>query len=206
MLTKKQLEIFHIFQKKLFEEISWKEVKKLSGQKSSSIIQNSIKSFLEEGLITERRVGTSKFYKINIFNSKVFTYLELFNREMLPKHIVDSLIEFENDLSKHFSFYSIVVFGSYSDNQQTRNSDLDVAIFVDSESKKNIVEAVLRSFSLKSLIKIDGQIITKTEFLKMLSVDYENLGKQIVKKHLAFYNSGIFYSLLKKAVKNGFDF
>jgi len=38
----------------------------------------------------------------------------------------------------------------------------------------------------------------------MLKADNENLGKQIARKHLAIYNSNIFYSLLKKGIKDGF--
>ena len=44
------------------------------------------------------------------------------------------------------------------------------------------------------------------EFLEMLMVDEENLGKQIARKHLSIYNPHIFYSLLKKGIKNGFRY
>ena len=57
---------------------------------------------------------------------------------------------------------------------------------------------------LKSLIKLDGHVITKDEFLEMLRVDYENLGKEIVRKHLVIHNPVIFYSLIKEGIKNGF--
>ena len=47
-------------------------------------------------------------------------------------------------------------------------------------------------------------MITQDEFLEMLRVDYENVGKEIARKHLAVHNPGIFYFLLIKGVKNGF--
>ncbi|MFW6283413.1 MAG: hypothetical protein ACOC1P_05170 [Minisyncoccales bacterium] len=37
----------------------------------------------------------------------------------------------------------------------------------------------------------------------MLKVDYENLGKEIFRKHSSVYNSQIFYSLIKKGIENG---
>ena len=56
----------------------------------------------------------------------------------------------------------------------------------------------------KSLLKIDGHVITKDEFLEMLNVDYENLGKEIARKHLIVHNPAIFYSMLNDGIKHGF--
>jgi hypothetical protein len=46
--------------------------------------------------------------------------------------------------------------------------------------------------------------IAKDEFLEMLKVDYENLGKEIARKHSIVHNPAIFYSLIKEGVKHGF--
>jgi len=57
---------------------------------------------------------------------------------------------------------------------------------------------------LKSALNIDGHVIAQKEFLEMLKVDYENLGKEIARKHLILKNPAIFYSLIKEGIKNGF--
>ena len=81
---------------------------------------------------------------------------------------------------------------------------MDVAVFIEQEDKRKIVEAVFKSMEIKSLIKIHGHAITKDEFLEMLKVDYENLGKEIARKHLIIHNPAIFYSLIKEGEKHGF--
>jgi len=204
MLTKKQLKILNIFQNNNFKELTWKQVKELSKEKSSSVIQDAIKAFLTEELITEEKIGTSKLYAVNHKNNKVYTYFETYNKESLPKQVLRSIKELEDSLDKHTPFYSIVIFGSYAIREQKKDSDLDIAIFIEQEDKRKIVEAVFKSMETKSFIKIDGHVITKEEFLEMLKVDYENLGKEIARKHLIIHNPVIFYSLIKEGVKHGF--
>ena len=204
MLTKKQLKILNIFQNNNFKELTWKQVKELSKEKSSSVIQDAIKAFLTEELITEEKIGTSKLYAVNHKNNKVYTYFETYNKESLPKQVLRSIKELEDSLDKHTPFYSIVIFGSYAAGEQKKDSDLDLAIFIEQEDKRKIVEAVFKSMETKSFIKIDGHVITKDEFLEMLKVDYENLGKEIARKHLIIHNPVIFYSLIKEGVKHGF--
>jgi len=204
MLTKKQLKILNLFSKNIFREYSYKEIKELSKEKSNSIIQDSIKAFLKEELITERKIGTSKLYLINHNNNKVYSYFEIFNRETLPKQVLNSVKGLEETLDKHTFFYSIVIFGSYSIGEQKKNSDLDIAIFIEQEDKRKIAEVVFKSMETKSLYKIDGHAITKDEFLEMLKVEYENLGKEIARKHLIIHNPIIFYSLIKEGIKHGF--
>lgn len=204
MLTKKQLKILNVFQKNKFKELTWKQVKELSNENSSSVIQDAVKAFLAEELITEEKIGTSKLYAVNPKNNKIYTYFETYNKENLPKQVLKSIKELEDSLDKHTPFYSIVVFGSYVTGEQKKDSDLDIAVFIEQEDKRKIVESVFKSMELKSLIKMDGHVITKDEFLEMLKVDYENLGKEIARKHLIIHNPLIFYSLIKEGVKHGF--
>ena len=206
MLTKKQLQLFNIFQKNKFNELSFKELKRLSKEKSNSLIQNAISSFLKERLITEKIIGTSKLYTINHENKKAYLYFEIINHENLPKEILKSVKALEDSLDKHTFFYSIIIFGSYAAGEQKKNSDLDIAVFIEEEEKRKIIEAVFKSMELKSIIKIHGQVFTKNEFLEMLKVDYENVGKEIARKHLIIHNSAIFYSILKEGVRHGFKF
>jgi hypothetical protein len=51
---------------------------------------------------------------------------------------------------------------------------------------------------------MDYHIFTKDEMLKMLKDKYENLGKQIARKHLAIHNPAIFYSIVQEGIDSGF--
>jgi len=204
MLTKKQIKIFNLFAREPFKEHTFKELRELSKEKSTSLIQIAIKAFLKEELIKAREIGTSKLYKINHENNRVYPYFEIFITENLPKSVKYTLEIIQEIIEKHTSFYSIVIFGSYSTGGQKKNSDLDVAVFIEKEEQRKIVEDSIKSSQLKSFLKIDRHVITKDEFLEMLKIDSENLGKQIARKHLIIHNPSIFYSLLKDGIKNGF--
>ncbi|HLC86706.1 MAG TPA: nucleotidyltransferase domain-containing protein [Candidatus Nanoarchaeia archaeon] len=204
MLTKKQIKIFNLLQKNVFKEYTYKEIKGLSKEKSNSVIQNAVMAFLKEELIIEKTIGTSKLYSINYKNEKFYLYFEIFNKEILPKQAIKTINELKNTLDKHTLFYSIIIFGSYAIGEQKKDSDLDIVVFIEEENKRKIIEAVFKSMELKSFLKIEGHAITKKEFLEMLTVDYENLGKEIARKNLAIHNSAIFYSLLKEGIKHGF--
>ena len=202
MLTKKQLKIFNIFARNTFREYSFKEIKVLSKKKSNSLLQNAIKKFLDENLVSEKKIGTSKLYKINHDNDKVFDYLDISINDNLPKLVKRSLYIIKNELDKYLFFYSLVIFGSYVNKSNKEKSDLDIAIFT-SKTEKNI-KIAMNSAQNKSLLDLDFHHITAKDFLEMLKVDYENLGKEIARKNLPVCNNRIFYKLVLRGIKNGF--
>lgn len=204
MLTKKQIELFNLFSRSPFKEYTFKELREKSNQKSVSLVQNSIRAFIKENLINESSIGTSKIYTINHRNKQVYSYFDLAIKDSLLKNVKYSIDLLQEALEKQTAFYSIVIFGSYAINEQKKDSDLDIAVFIENESQRKTIEASIKSIQLTSFLKIDGHVITSDEFLKMLKADSENLGKQIARKHLIIHNPSIFYSLLKEGIKNGF--
>ena len=56
MLTPKQIKIFEAFLRKPYQELTYKEIKDYSKEKSNSIIQKAIVKFLAENLIKKRDI------------------------------------------------------------------------------------------------------------------------------------------------------
>ena len=206
MLTESQLKIFEPLTRNMLKEYSIKEIKEACGEKSNNALALALKKFKEENIVKERRVGKSLLYVLNIDNELVFNYIQMINNKKIPKSALRAIERIKEEVEKHTSFFSIIVFGSYAIGKQTKYSDLDVAVFIEEEDERKAIEVAIKSSELKTPLKIDCHVISKDEFLEMLKVDEENLGKQIARKHLSIYNSNIFYSLLKKAVKNGFRY
>ena len=205
MLTEKQLKIFGLLGKNTFKDHTFKELKASSKEKSHSVLQNAIKRFLKEELITERKIGTSKLYTINHDNEKVHNYLGLHNQDTLSKPVQTSIKHVREALDKEEAFYSLVIFGSYAEESFTKKSDLDLAVFIPDETQKKKIEIALNSASNKTLVDIDYHVITVGELQEMLKADYENLGKQIARKNLPIYNLSIFYRLIIRGIQNGFN-
>lgn len=206
MLTESQLKIFEPLTRNMLKEYSIKEIKESSGEKSNNALSLALKKFKNENLVKERRVGRSLLYTLNIDNDLIFNYITLVNMKKLPKSALRAIERIKEDVEKHTSFFSIVVFGSYAMGKQTKDSDLDIAVFIEEENKRKIIEAATKSSELKTHLDIHSNVISKEEFLEMLKVDYENLGKEIARKHLSMYDPHIFYSLLKRGIKNGFRY
>lgn len=206
MLTKTQLKVLEPMAKNLHREYSYKELKALSKMKSDNGFQIAINKFKEENLITEKRIGTSLLLKANLSNELLYSYIFIINFSKLPKNAFEAVQMLKQEIEKYVLFYSIVIFGSYADNTQTKKSDLDIAIFIPDIKKENEIRIAVNATKKKSLIELDSQIIANEEFLKMLKADYVNLGKLIAAKNLPLINPGIFYKILTKGVENGFKY
>ena len=203
MLTPKQTKIFEAFLRKPYQELTYKEIKDYSKEKSNSNIQKAVVKFLAENLVKKREVGNIILYSINIDNSSVFAYFDILIKEKISNPLKISLKIMREELL-NIDFVSVVIFGSYAEGKQKEKSDLDIAIFVNSIEDKKNCELAMKSVELKSILPLDIHVITKDEMLQMLKDKHENLGKQIAYKHLSIQNPIIFYSILQEGINNGF--
>ena len=203
MITPKQIKIFEAFLRKPYKELTYREIKEHSKEKSNSAIQKAIANFLAEEIIQKRKVGNIFLYSVNLDNSAVFSYFDILIKERITPLLKNSLKIIREELS-NIGFISIVFFGSYAEEKQKEKSDLDIAVFVNSAEDKKTCELAMKTAELKSLLQIDAHVFTKSEMLQMLKDKHENLGKQIAYKHIAIQNPMIFYSILAEGIINGF--
>ena len=204
MATKKQLKILEVFAKKPFAEYTRKEIKKESKEKSNNALALAINSLKKEGVLIEKKIGKSGILTLNLDNDVTFYYLALCNNYRILEPAAFSLEILKKEVSEETPFFSIAIFGSYAVGEQKKDSDLDIAIFIENEDHKKKIEILANSAGLKSALEMDIHVIPKAEMLEMLANKEENLGKQIVRKHLAIYNHRIFYEIIKEGMKHGF--
>ncbi|HLD79878.1 MAG TPA: nucleotidyltransferase domain-containing protein [Candidatus Nanoarchaeia archaeon] len=204
MATKKQLKILEVFAKKPFAEYTRKEIKKESKEKSNNALALAINSLKKEGVLIEKKIGKSGILTLNLDNDVTFYYLALCNNYRILEPAAFSLEILKKEVSEETPFFSIAIFGSYAVGEQKKDSDLDIAIFIENEDHKKKIESLANSAGLKSALEMDIHVIPKAEMLEMLANKEENLGKQIVRKHLAIYNHRIFYEIIKEGMKHGF--
>ena len=204
MITEKQLNIFQVFAKKPFAEYTLKQIKELAKEKSNNALSIALKQFRKENLLNEQKVGKSCLYTLNLDNDSVYYYIALANHSRLNRLTQRTIKIIKKSVKKYTAFYSMVIFGSYATQEQKKESDLDIAIFIEIEELKKEIQRALDSAEQKAIMKIDSHVIAKNEFLEMLRIEEENLGKQIARKHLAVYNHQIFYAIMQEGIKNGF--
>ncbi len=189
MLTKQQLAILGVFNKELFASLTFKQIKEKSSQKSNNIVQIALKKFQEENLIKTKIIGDVTAYSLDLNHNLTLSYLNLINdleisKKKFPKEI---LSEIQRKISKQTNFFILIIFGSYAKNKATQQSDLDLAVIVESEPTKKEIAPFLETVKRREIKPIDYHIFTKEEFLEMLHAEPENVGKQIYKNSIIYY-------------------
>jgi len=203
ILTPQQIHIFGAFSREPYRELTYREIKQYSRKNSNSAIQTSIAQFLSLGLVIKRELGNQLLYSVDLTNPVVHSYFALVLYEKLPRLVLRSFSIIQREL-RDIPFCSVVVFGSYAEGNEQKNSDLDIAVFVRSHDDKKRAELGMNSAELASLVPLDAHVFTNDELLLMLKDTKENLGKQIAYKHLVVLNPMIFYAILAEGIAHGF--
>ena len=201
MLTPKQIKIFETFLRRPYKELTYKEIKEQ--EKSNSLTQRALIKFLAKDLVMKRTMGNIMLYSVNLKNNTVFSYFDIVIKEKMSSLVKKTLSIILEEIST-IEFACLVIFGSYAEGKSGAKSDLDIALFVQSQEDKKNGELAMRSAQLKSIMELDTHVFTKEEMLQMLKDKHENLGKQIAHKHLVVQNPSIFYSIVQGGINNGF--
>ena len=199
MLTTKQLAILEVFRKNLGKKLTFNQIKKEARINSNDFIQRTLSNCMAEEMLTTECIGRSIIYHLEL-TPRTLAYFSLipFAIYHLPENILD---EIQQEVSKETSFFSLVIFGSYAKKQESKNSDMDIAIILEDEKKIAQIEARTDSLKRKSIYPLDIHLISIEDFEEMLNSEKENLGKEIARNHLVYSNPGIFYKLIKKWIQ-----
>ena len=189
MLTKEQLNIFSVFKKDVFASLTFKQIKQQSRQKSNNLVQIALKEFQNQDIVKTNKVGDVMTYSLNLNNNQTFSYLNVVNEAEIIKSRVPkkTLEDIQNRIFKRTELFILIVFGSYARNEATKESDLDIALIVESEDTKKEIAPFLETIKRREVIPIDCHIFARAEFLEMLRADSENVGKQIFKSSIVYY-------------------
>ncbi len=202
-ITNKQIALLEVWKDNPFKELSISEIMKQSNKNTKTWVFNIMKLFAKNKIVNSKRKGNLDIYFLNLANPvtiQFLLYLEAQQNINFPQlELVSKLIE--KIPTKN---YSLIVFGSFAENKQTKKSDIDICFLIDSKETEKIMKPYANEVKFDYTIKIDEHYITFEDFIKMLLRDEENLGKQIFRKCMIFYNGNIYYQLIKEAYKNGF--
>ena len=97
----------------------------------------------------------------------------------------------------NYPFFIVLLFGSHVKKENTKNSDIDLCIISDNESKTEELISKLRLLPGK----LEIQDFNIKEFESMLDTKKENLAKEIIKYNLILYGIENYYNLVSKWMK-----
>jgi len=202
MISSKKIELLKIWKNNLFSVFSISEIMKKTNKKTKTWIFNSLNELSKKKLIQIQQKGNINLYSLNLKNpilENTLQYIDLQDINPQLLQIMEEIIE-----NVPIKTYCLLVFGSYAENKQTKDSDMDICFLIENEKTKKIIEPFIKEIKLNYTIEIDEQYITFDEFVEMLLNNEENLGKQIFKNNKLFFNPNIYFQLLKEAYKHGF--
>jgi len=203
MRTDEKIRVLEAWRKNPFSNLSRMEIMKSLNKKTKTWIFNTLKQLVKNKILNSNRKSNLDIYSLNLSNPislKILDFLEI--QESINFERLDIISEMIDKIP--LKGYCLIVFGSYAENKQKKDSDIDISIFVNDKEDEKKIKPYINEIKLNYKIKIDEHYILFNEFIEMLTKSEENLGKQIFRKHKIFYNSDIYYNLIKGAYKNGF--
>jgi|TARA_Y100000310_G_scaffold11008_1_gene11644 predicted nucleotidyltransferase len=203
MISNKKIELLGAWKNNIFSEFTISEIMKISKKNTKTWVFNALKLLASKKLLNQKRKGNLDIYNLNLNNPlliQILQYIEAQNSLDFPQ--IEVIIEIIKKIP--VKNYCLMVFGSYAENKETKNSDLDICFLIENEGTEKKIKPYFNEAKLNCAISIDVHYITFSDFIKMLLAEEENLGKQVFRKHIVFYNADIYYQLIKEAYKNGF--
>jgi predicted nucleotidyltransferase len=195
--------LLEIFAREPWREFTFKEVKKLSKNKSESYVYNTLNYFVKEQVLIRENAGNVVLYKIN-HNSKASAYLGFVSQysAWMKRNIPFVDIEAVK-LKVPTNFFTMLITGSYARGEQKKDSDIDLVVIGSIDPKK--VYAELNHVCDMSIPKIHLYVFTETEFLRMLLDKKPNYGKEAAKNNLIIHGGEAYYRIIMEAVDHGFN-
>ena len=204
MITK-EYTIIEPFTREPWRALTFKQVKDLSRNKSDNYVHNTLKKFVDEEILTEKKVGNVILYYLakNVFALNTAGFIAEYKANK-SKHLPTKNIQ--KLLSKiKTPFYSFIITGSYAKQKQKKISDLDAVVICDDKQKPSAILSQIKLESELMTPEVHPYVFTKSEFLQMLLSKEENYGKEVIRNNLIVTGAKPFYSIMMEAIENGFN-
>lgn len=203
MITNEKIKLIEVWKNHIFSEFTISEIMKISKKKTKTWVFNSLKLLTKNKLLISKRKGNLDVYNLNLNNPLLIQMLQYLDAQsMLNFPVLNIITEILDEIP--IKDYCLLVFGSYTEDKQKPDSDLDICLLIEDKQLERKIKPYFNEIKLNYAINIDEHYVTFDDFIKMLLVKDENLGKQIFRKHKLFYNSDIYYKLIKEAYRHGF--
>jgi predicted nucleotidyltransferase len=156
--------------------------------------KNTFKTINNLPQIIQNRIGNT-----NLIELKLIPDLEIYSVECKRtgqflqenKHL--SLIKKDIELLA-YPFLIVLIFGSYTKNNQTKKSDIDICVISDNQSKTRELISKLNLFPLR----LEVHDFSIKEFESMLETKKENIAKEIIKSNVLLYGTDNYYNLISR--------
>lgn len=204
MLTKEHI-ILEPFAKDTWKKFTFKEIKKLSHNKSDNYVHTVLKRFVASGIIKEQKIGNNIIYSLakNISSLNTMGFIAEYKANTSKYIPHDNIQKIINKLKT--KFYIFIVTGSYAKAKQKETSDLDIIIICDNKQEPNAILSQIKLESELMIPEVHPYVFTQEQLYQMLTTKEENYGKEIARNNLIITGGKSYYSILIEAIEHGFN-
>lgn len=192
--------------KQPWRKMTLRQIKNECAKTSEGYVYNTLQKHVKNNILSSKKVGNQVLYSLNIDSKKCLSYISAISehyawtRTNIPYNVLE-------DLMKRIvnPAYSFIITGSYANNTQKKSSDIDIVILVESKRASKAIESELHYSSELSIPKAHLHVFTYDEFYFMLVNLSANYGKEISSNNLILNGASIYYSIMFKAIRNGYN-
>jgi len=158
-------------------------------------ISLALKALENKGVMKHEIAGKNKQYFLNLDNFLTKEYIR--NAESAKKiKLLDKYFVIKKllaELSEDLKGTPMILFGSYSKGEETKDSDVDILILKDGKEQK--IENIIKEFAKRHNIEIQLQKMTGNQFESGIR-ERDNLIVEIVNNHIILNGSEFFVDML----------
>jgi predicted nucleotidyltransferase len=191
-ITEIQLEILTLY---LGNYLNWFHVREIANliKKSHVTLLPHLKQLENNNILKFKIEGKNKKYFLNMDSSKIIEYLSIAEKLKTIR-----LLEKEIFINKLYSKIqnialqgSLIVFGSYANNTQTKESDIDILYIGNlSEIQEKTIKNLEKLYNKHiHLVKMDEKSFNKSLNSELI--------QEIIKNHIILYNHDLFINKLR---------
>lgn len=142
-----------------------------------------VDSLVRQNLIKKSKYGAASQLKINL-SKKTILILSLAETERLEsfKKSIKASTRLILEQLARTEARSTMIFGSYAKGGALPDSDMDILVIAESNSKR--IRDTIRNIRLRTQIKINPIIIDPAEHMEMIMNNEDNVGKETLENHI----------------------
>lgn len=191
--TKTEVAILKVFTSKITESFTIREIAKRVKQ-NYSIVYSAIQNLHKNNFLIKDK---HKNFSLNKENYQNLGYIEHLKAEELLKKNKDIALFVEEAIKKiNLGFFSLLLFGSYAESKQRKNSDIDILMIIESLQDTEIIERTLQQIS-ERYGNFHCNVISKESVKEMLNQREKlNVINETLNKHIVFFGAEDYYRLI----------
>jgi predicted nucleotidyltransferase/biotin operon repressor len=199
-ITKTQLEIIKFLLNQKEPESIRSLARKL--KKSYALVYNNLDDLHKKGIVIKQDLPPTQIITLNrdaadeyLIEAEIRRTDDFYSKNKWMQVFVKDVLD-----KNSTTFFILLMFGSYVQGKETKNSDLDLLAVVPRKEDIPFMEEAIG----KSYTKVKKQVVAVEEkdFLEMIHNNQQfNVGNEAAKHHLILAGFEQFYHLLKRARK-----